>query len=173
LQVDLQVADIEQLPYPDASFDTVTAACVFCSVDDPVRGLREAARVVRPGGQVLLQEHVRPRGQVLGKFTDLISPLTCRLFGPEFNRPTERNVEAAGLRIVAVRRQGILREIVATPHLSRSSQPKHRASTQLGPNSGAFVSEGHGQPITQVPSTEEPKAIGCWANTSVRRPAVA
>jgi ubiquinone/menaquinone biosynthesis C-methylase UbiE len=111
---DLELADIEQLPYPDSSFDTVTAACVFCSVDDPVRGLREAARVVRPTGQVLLYEHVRPQNPALGKLTDLVSPLTRRLFGPEFNRPTERNVEAAGLRIVEVRRRGIVREIVAT-----------------------------------------------------------
>jgi len=112
-KADLHVADIESLPYPDGSFDTVTAACVFCSVGDPVRGLREAARVVRRDGQVLLFEHVRPRNRLLGRLTDLISPLTRRLFGPEFNRDTERNVEVAGLRIVEVRRNGILREIVA------------------------------------------------------------
>lgn len=52
----LEVADIERLPYRDGSFDTVTAACVFCSVGDPACGLREAARVVRPAGQVLLYE---------------------------------------------------------------------------------------------------------------------
>lgn len=114
-KADLELADIEQLPYSDASLDTVTASCVFCSVGDPVRGLREAGRVVRPGGQVLLYEHVRPRNPVLGKATDLISPLTRRLFGPELNRRTERNAEAAGLRITEVRRRGIWREIVATP----------------------------------------------------------
>src|SRR5574341_122681 len=114
LKADLEVADIERLPYPDASFDTITAACVFCSVGDPVRGLREAARVVRPTGQVLLYEHVRPHNPFLGKLTDLISPLTRRLFGPELNRPTERNIEAAGLHITDVRRRGIWREIVAT-----------------------------------------------------------
>jgi ubiquinone/menaquinone biosynthesis C-methylase UbiE len=113
--VDLDVADIEALPYPDGSFDTVTAACVFCSVDDPVRGLREAARVVRPDGQVLLYEHVRPDNPVLGRLTDWVSPLTRRLFGPELNRPTEANIRAAGLHLAEVRRRGILREIVATP----------------------------------------------------------
>jgi ubiquinone/menaquinone biosynthesis C-methylase UbiE len=117
-KADLELADIEQLPYSDASFDTVTASCVFCSVGDPVRGLREAGRVVRPGGQVLLYEHVRPRNPVLGKATDLISPLTRRLFGPELNRRTERNVEAADLRITELRRRGIWREIVATPERS-------------------------------------------------------
>jgi ubiquinone/menaquinone biosynthesis C-methylase UbiE len=114
----LEVTDIEALPHPDASFDTVTAACVFCSVGDPVRGLREAARVVRPSGQVLLYEHVRPDSPLLGRLTDLISPLTRRLMGPELNRPTERNVEAAGLHITEVRRRGIWREIVATSRAS-------------------------------------------------------
>ena len=53
---------------------------------------------------MLLYEHVRPRNPALGKITDLVSPLTRRLFGPELNRPTERNVETAGLRITEVRR---------------------------------------------------------------------
>lgn len=111
----LEVADIEALPYPDGSFDTVTAACVFCSVDDPVHGLREAARVVRPDGQVLLYEHVRPRTPVLGRLTDWVSPISRRLFGPELNRPTEANVSSAGLHLAEVRRHGVWREIVATP----------------------------------------------------------
>jgi ubiquinone/menaquinone biosynthesis C-methylase UbiE len=112
--VDLQVADIQALPFPDASFDTVTASCVFCSVTDPVRGLREAARVVRPDGQVLLYEHVRPHGALTGALADLVSPMTRRLMGPEMNRRTEDNIAAAGLHVVEVRRRGIWREIVAT-----------------------------------------------------------
>jgi len=113
LEARLEVADIEHLPFADASFDTVTAACVFCSVGDPVRGLREAARVVRPDGRVLLYEHVRPVNPLLGRLADLISPVTRALFGPELNRTTERNIEAAGLQIAEVRRRGIWREIVA------------------------------------------------------------
>lgn len=65
-QVELVQGDAEHLDFPDDSFDTVTATCVFCSVADPVRGLRELRRVVRPDGQVLLYEHVRPRGPVMG-----------------------------------------------------------------------------------------------------------
>ncbi|HET8681982.1 MAG TPA: class I SAM-dependent methyltransferase [Micromonosporaceae bacterium] len=110
----LEVADIEDLPYPDGSFDTVTATCVFCSVADPVAGLREAARVLRPTGQVLLYEHVRPLNPVLGTLTDLLSPLTRRLMGPALNRRTEDNVAAAGLTMTGVHRRGVWREIVAT-----------------------------------------------------------
>jgi ubiquinone/menaquinone biosynthesis C-methylase UbiE len=113
--VRLEVADIENLPFADHSFDTVTAACVFCSVADPVRGLREAARVVRTDGQVLLYEHVRPDNPVLGRVADLVSPVTRALFGPELNRRTEHSIEVAGLRISQVWRRGIWREIIATP----------------------------------------------------------
>jgi ubiquinone/menaquinone biosynthesis C-methylase UbiE len=111
--VRLQHGDVQALDFPDASFDTVTAACVFCSVADPVKGLREVARVVKPDGQVLALEHVRPRNPFLGWLADRLSPLTRRLIGPEINRRTEENVTAAGLEIVDVRKEGIWREIVA------------------------------------------------------------
>jgi len=114
-QAVLERADAQALPFDDNTFDTVVATCVFCSVADPIAGLREVARVVKLGGEVRLLEHVRPRNPVLGKLFDWISPLTRRLMGPELNRRTERNVEAAGLRITGVRRNGIWREIVAHP----------------------------------------------------------
>lgn len=114
-EVTLEVADAERLPFEDDQFDTAAAACVFCSVINPVRGLRELRRVVRPHGRILLLEHVRPRNPVLGFVADLITPLSRRLFGPEVNRRTERNVEAAGLEIMSVRREGIWRELEARP----------------------------------------------------------
>lgn len=109
----LELGDVQHLTYGDDSFDTVTATCVFCSVADPVAGLREVARVVRPDGQVLLLEHVRPRTALLGWLADRLSPVIRRLIGPEINRRTEGNVVAAGLRIGEVHRWGVWREIVA------------------------------------------------------------
>jgi ubiquinone/menaquinone biosynthesis C-methylase UbiE len=108
-------ANVEDLPFPDDSFDTVTATCVFCSVEGPVRGLEEVKRVVKPRGQVLLLEHVRPGGRISGWLADRLTSLTRRLLGPDINRPTEDNVRRAGLEIIEVRRQGIWREIVARP----------------------------------------------------------
>ena len=113
--VRLDLADIEHLPYPDDRFDTVTASCVFCSVADPVQGLREAARVTRPGALVLLYEHVRPTNPLLGRIADVASPLSRRTFGPELNRRTEENVTRAGLLITDVGRRGVWRAIVARP----------------------------------------------------------
>lgn len=90
----------------------MVAACVFCSVTDPVRGLAEVGRVVKPGGQVLLLEHVRPRNRFLGALADALSPITRRLCGFNLNRRTEENAAAAGLHLLEVRRGGIWREIV-------------------------------------------------------------
>lgn len=113
--VTLQVGDVEELPFDDDSFDTAVATCVFCSVDHPVAGLRELARVTRPDGQVLLLEHVRPRTPGLGALFDLLSPLTRRALGFHINRDTDDNIRAAGLSVRRERSWGIWREISAKP----------------------------------------------------------
>ena len=115
LAADLKIADVQRLPFADATFDTVTATCVFCSVADPVRGLAEVRRVVKADGIVLLLEHVRPRNRLLGWLADQLTPLVRRLVGPEINRRTEENVTAAGLEITDLQGHGIWREIRARP----------------------------------------------------------
>jgi ubiquinone/menaquinone biosynthesis C-methylase UbiE len=112
-EVRLAVADVERLPFPDASFDTVCATCVFCSVADPVAGLAEVARVLRPNGRARLLEHVRPRNPVLGRLADLVTPLSERVVGPALNRRTEDNARRAGLDLVEVDRHGVWRQVLA------------------------------------------------------------
>ena len=118
-----EIADVAALPFPDDTFDTTLATAVFCSVADPVAGLRELGRVTKPDGQILLLEHVRPRNPLLGWLADLTTVFTRRIFGFRANRRTEDNLVIAGLEIVALRREGIWREIVARPGGRDRSEP--------------------------------------------------
>lgn len=122
LTADLRVGDAQALEFADDSFDTAVATCVFCSVPDPVQGLRELGRVVRPWGQILLLEHVRPENPLLGLIADLLTPLFVRLTGANLNRRTLDNIRAAGLRIESVEdlaMAGMFQFIVASPGGSR------------------------------------------------------
>ncbi len=75
---------------------------VFCSVPDPVLGLRELQRVLRPGGQILLLEHVRSPREAVGMAMDLLNPVVSYLSGVHINRRTVENLRKAGLDITAV-----------------------------------------------------------------------
>jgi phosphatidylethanolamine/phosphatidyl-N-methylethanolamine N-methyltransferase len=107
LLADLRLGDVQALDFPDASFETATATFVFCSVPDPVLGLRELSRVVRPGGQVLLLEHMRSANPVLGALMDALNPLVVRVMGANVNRRTVENVQKAGLQIEQVEDLGL------------------------------------------------------------------
>jgi ubiquinone/menaquinone biosynthesis C-methylase UbiE len=115
-RVALVQANVQRLPFADSSFDAVTGSLVFCSVADPVQGLAEARRVLRPGGRLVLLEHTRGRG--LGAWlTDILHPLwhswsrECHL-----DRETARTVAETGLNVHRVERHamGIVRVIEAT-----------------------------------------------------------
>jgi ubiquinone/menaquinone biosynthesis C-methylase UbiE len=115
IEVDLEVMDVEALEFPDRTFDFIVVTFVFCSATDPVKGLRELARVLKDDGAVLLLEHIRSENRVLGKLMDWFNPIARWLFGPNINRRTVENVKAAGLQVVSVESEGpeILKKIVA------------------------------------------------------------
>ena len=102
LDVDLRVMDSQKLEFPDATFDAGVATLVFCSVPDPVQGLRELARVVKPGGQILLLEHVRVDKPLIGRLMDWLDLLLFRVSGEHINRRTVENVRKAALEIERV-----------------------------------------------------------------------
>lgn len=95
----LFLADVQHLELPSAIFNTVVATFVFCSVPDPIQGLRELGRVVRPDGQILLLEHIRIDRPVVGTIMDALAPFIVRLNGANINRRTVENVRIAGLHI--------------------------------------------------------------------------
>jgi ubiquinone/menaquinone biosynthesis C-methylase UbiE len=115
---DLFLADVQHLDLPSGIFDTVIATFVFCSVPDPVQGLQELGRVVRPDGHILLLEHVRIDRPVIGPLMDALAPLVVWLNGANINRRTVTNVRLAGLRIdhiMDLDKMGMFKLIFASP----------------------------------------------------------
>lgn len=110
VSVTLLEMDAQDMTFPDESFDTVLATCVFCSVPDPVQGLREVRRVCKSGGQIILLEHVRSDNPILGWLMDLLNPVSLHMIGSNINRRTVENVNTAGLNILQV--EDVLGKIV-------------------------------------------------------------
>jgi ubiquinone/menaquinone biosynthesis C-methylase UbiE len=93
-------ARAEALPFKDASFDTVVGTLVFCTIPDPPQAFREVLRVLRPGGGVLLLEHVRGPQPLVAYLQDRLTPIWKRLCdGCHLNRETLATASATGVRI--------------------------------------------------------------------------
>src|SRR5215469_17696970 len=102
--ITLTCAPVEALPFPEGQFDSVVATLVFCSVQDPERGLREIWRVLKPGGTLLLLEHVRAQGKIVAWVQDALVPLTTRCMGNDhWNRDTLGTVLHTGFQTTQVR----------------------------------------------------------------------
>ena len=105
----LLLMDVQELAWPSAAFDTVVSTCVFCSVPDPVRGLSEIRRVLRPDGHALFLEHMRPGTPWLAQVFDWMDPLVARN-GPHINRRTMDNIRAA--RLVVEQEDNLVSDIL-------------------------------------------------------------
>ena len=110
LKVSLKLMDAERLEFEDRRFDTVVATFVFCSVPDPIRGLRELKRVCKGQGRIILLEHMRPNRIPIGWLFDLLNPLIVRMMGVNINRRTIENIKKSGL--VIEREEDLLSDIV-------------------------------------------------------------
>jgi ubiquinone/menaquinone biosynthesis C-methylase UbiE len=90
----------DALPAEDASFDAAVVALVLCSVPDQRSALGEVARVLRPGGQLRIYEHVRAGDAHKARLQDRVDWIWSHLLGGcHPNRDTMRAVEEAGLSV--------------------------------------------------------------------------
>jgi ubiquinone/menaquinone biosynthesis C-methylase UbiE len=92
-------APAEDLPFEDASFDTVVSTLVLCGVDDQPRAVRELRRVLRPGGRLIFIEHVRSDDPRTAKMQDRMNPLNRLVVCCDCNRPTLDTVRSAGFAV--------------------------------------------------------------------------
>ena len=116
IDVDLRLGDAQNLDFPDGTFDEIVETFVFCSVPDPLLGLEEIVRVLKPGGRLFMLEHVRSGNRVMGILMDALNPLAVRVTGANINRRTVENVSRSELRLeqaIDLGKEGIFKLIVA------------------------------------------------------------
>ena len=111
MEIELIEGDAEAIPFPVDTFDSVGISLALCTVPEPERALRELVRVCRPGGRVVLLEHVRAASPLISLPQRALSPLQERLIGCHLDRPTLDTARALGLEVevVASRLAGVFR----------------------------------------------------------------
>ena len=118
--VTLQEMDAQQMGFPENTFNEVVATFAFCSVPDPVLGLKEALRVTKPGGKLLLLEHMLSKNERFAVVMKKLDPPIHYLSGVHIARKTVENVEKAGWEINQVQEltsNGVFRMIEAVKRL--------------------------------------------------------
>ena len=114
-EADLRVRDAQDLPFPDAGFDAVVCTLGLCTIPSPELAVREAARVLKPGGRLLLLEHVRSPLLPVRALQTLLNPITVLVESDHLLREPLRHVRAEGLVVEGLERSkwGIVEKLEA------------------------------------------------------------
>ena len=99
MEVDLREGDAQDLPFPGGSFDTVVCTLSLCNVPDDRRAIAEMKRVLRPGGRLLLLDHIRAASGLGRAVQKALEFVWVRLEGEHLLRRPLEHAKAEGLRI--------------------------------------------------------------------------
>jgi len=115
LPVFLVRADAQALPLRNESIDVVVSILSLCTIPDHRQALAEAYRVLRPGGRLVLVEHVRSPHRAIAAVQHLIDPLSIRFAYDHLTREPLELVPQCGFRVVEIQRRwlGIIERILA------------------------------------------------------------
>jgi ubiquinone/menaquinone biosynthesis C-methylase UbiE len=108
-------ANAHELPFDDESFDTVVCTFGLCAIPDHTRAITEMTRVLRPGGRIILVDHVESTSRVARAVQRGLETFTIPLGGEHFLRRPLKHVSAAGFDIENVQRfkLGVVERLVA------------------------------------------------------------
>ena len=112
---ELQLGDAQALDFADESFDTVVCTLGLCTIPDPRAAVAEAGRVLRPGGRMLLLEHVRSPSTPIRLIQRLLEPLAVRFAADHLTREPLDYLHDQGFEIERVERskRGIVERVSA------------------------------------------------------------
>jgi len=99
LDADLREGDAQELAFPDESFDTVVCTLSLCNIPDDCRAVAEMKRVLRPGGRLLLLDHVRAASRLVRAVQRVLEVVTVRLEGEHLLRRPLEHVQAEGFEV--------------------------------------------------------------------------
>lgn len=107
--------DVQHLSFADNTFDTVVSTFVFCTVPDPIAGLKEVYRVLKPSGTAVFLEHMKSRHWLVNIMLSLMNVFSTRMLGTSMVRETQKNIERVGFTIESVKQTvfDVVRLIVA------------------------------------------------------------
>ncbi len=113
--VDLRQADAHQLPFEEATFDAVVCTYSLCNIPDPHRAVSEMKRVLRPGGKLILVDHIRSAAMPIFWFQRAVEFFTRRFEGEHMTRRPLEDVKAAGFEVHERERMrvGVVERLVA------------------------------------------------------------
>jgi ubiquinone/menaquinone biosynthesis C-methylase UbiE len=116
LRVDLRQGDAQALDLPDACADTVVSTFTLCSIPDPAAAVREAYRILRPGGRMVLAEHGPSSNVLLRGAMRLAEPATVRFGADHLTRDPRPLLSQAGFHLDEVHREksGVSFRVLAT-----------------------------------------------------------
>jgi ubiquinone/menaquinone biosynthesis C-methylase UbiE len=114
-EADLRLGDAQALEFQDESFDTAVITLGLCTIPDSRQAIREAHRVLRPGGRLLLLEHVRSPSGPVRAVQHLLDRLTVRFMGDHLLRDPLDHLASEGFEVERVERSkwGIVERLVA------------------------------------------------------------
>ncbi|HEV3093849.1 MAG TPA: class I SAM-dependent methyltransferase [Solirubrobacteraceae bacterium] len=114
-EADLRLGDAEALEFEDASFDTVICTYALCTIPDDRKAVSEAGRVLRPGGKLVLAEHVRSPLRAVRAGQRLLEPLMVRFEADHLLREPLEHVRAEGFVVDELKRTrlGIVERLAA------------------------------------------------------------
>ena len=107
--------DVQQLAFESNSFDTVVSTFVFCTVPDPIAGLKEVYRVLKPSGTAIFLEHMKSHYTLVNIPLYVMNVFSKSLLGTSMVRETQKNIELVGFTIESVEKKtlDIVRLIIA------------------------------------------------------------
>jgi ubiquinone/menaquinone biosynthesis C-methylase UbiE len=116
--VDLRQANAESLPFSDKSFDSVMCTLSFCCIPDPDRAIAESARVLRPGGKLVMVEHVRSPVWLVRTIQHVLEPISVRFQADHLVRDPLDYISQADFQIQHLERTkwGVIERLVAQKH---------------------------------------------------------